>query len=48
MTRELCKECWRYKTFKKDCHYFWEEKIECSMFMDNELSQPRYETRIKQ
>ncbi|MBR9676040.1 hypothetical protein GOV05_03465 [Candidatus Woesearchaeota archaeon] len=46
MSHELCDECWRYKTFKKKCHYFWDDKIECSMFMDDELSEPRHHTRL--
>ena len=42
MVNEVCKDCWRWEEFGIDCHYFWENKSECSQFMQSEDSEPIY------
>lgn len=46
MVNELCNNCWRWQTFKDDCHFHWEGKRECSRHIDHQLDQERYKTVI--
>ena len=46
MPNELCKECWRYQSFKEDCHFHWEGKQECTKFMEHEQDEEKFKTMI--
>jgi len=38
----VCRDCWRYKQFKEDCHFFWENKSECSKFLEHQMAEEKY------
>ena len=38
----VCKGCHKYKTFKKDCWFYWDEKTECSKFQLNDEDNEHY------
>jgi len=38
----VCSSCWRYKQFKDNCHFFWENKSECSKFLEHQLAEEKY------
>jgi len=38
----LCRDCWRWQTFKNNCIYFWDNKSECSKFMKHQMDEERY------
>lgn len=46
MVNELCTDCWRYQTFKDKCHFFWEDKRECSKWISHEADEEQYKTII--
>lgn len=31
-TNIICEDCARWAEFKKDCHYYWNNKRECTKF----------------
>lgn len=41
----VCKDCWRYQQFKEGCDFFWENKSECSKFMNHQMDEERYKRR---
>jgi len=41
----VCENCWRYRTFKHECIYFWENKSECSKFLKHQADEDRYVRR---
>ena len=41
----VCKDCWRYSQFKNECNFFWENKSECSKFMNHQMDEERYRRR---
>lgn len=47
LMNELCKECWRYETFKEKCHFYWEEKRECSRWISHETDEEKYKSIIE-
>ena len=38
----VCENCWRYATFKNKCTFFWENKSECSKFMNHQFDEERH------
>lgn len=46
MPNELCKDCWRYASFKEDCNFHWEGKQECSRHMEHETAEEKFKTVI--
>ncbi len=42
MKDSVCSNCWRYSAFKEKCMYFWENKSECSKFMNHQFDEERY------
>jgi hypothetical protein len=43
---KLCSDCWRYASFKEDCHFHWQGKRECSRYLEHENAEERFKTII--
>lgn len=35
---QICKGCAAYEKFKKDCHFYWENKKFCSQHTDKNIN----------
>lgn len=46
MSNELCTDCWRYASFKEDCHFHWQGKRECSKYVEHENAEESFKTII--
>jgi hypothetical protein len=40
----VCKECHNFKTFGKDCWFYWDEKKKCSQFKRSVEDNPDYKS----